>query len=127
MQPAHNASKRNASVQLNDQFAVEDKLLEWDVRQCRRNLREVRPKDDFPLSSTVPLSLNAKRRNPSLRMNCHRPSLSGSASADLASMGAAPSRKEDKSGNATPVVPRALTVSFLCQAPPHPFASAHGA
>jgi hypothetical protein len=39
MQPAHSASKRNASVQLNDQFPVDDKSLEWDVRQCRHNLR----------------------------------------------------------------------------------------
>src|SRR5271168_3217561 len=40
MQPGLQPVKSDTPVQLDDQFAVDDKLLEWEVQQRRHNLRE---------------------------------------------------------------------------------------
>ena len=64
-----------------------------------------RPKDvpDFPLISTALPCLKARQRKPShFGSNCHSSGSFGSASADLASIGPAPSSAENKSGHSTP-------------------------
>ena len=81
----------------------------------KKRLKEV---PDFPLSSTAPPSLKAKQRNPShFGSNCHSPGSFGSDSADLASIGAAPCRKECRSGSSTPGVLRALIHEPLLSSP----------
>src|ERR1700733_241231 len=91
--------KDDTPVQLDNQFAVDDKPFERDVHQRRHNFGEKAAQrlSGFSLSSTAPPSLKAKQRKPShFGSNCHPPGSFGSPSADLASIGAPPSRKENK-------------------------------